>query len=82
MSEIVSNAVEHGGTDITVRVRRRGAVIRVEVEDDGPGWPVLVPSDPLTITGRGLRILDETHAVLGRGSCAADGKTVWAELAG
>src|SRR5439155_2618760 len=37
LSNLVGNAVEHGGRDVRIRVRVEGALAVVEVEDDGPG---------------------------------------------
>ena len=48
LSSVVSNLVRNGvkyvgegpGKRVTVRARRAGAVVRIEVEDNGPGLPV------------------------------------------
>jgi signal transduction histidine kinase len=37
VSNIVSNAVRHGGGDVTIRAHRSGAVAAIEVTDRGPG---------------------------------------------
>jgi len=39
MSNLVSNAVLHGGGEITIRARRLGGDVAIEVADRGPGIP-------------------------------------------
>jgi anti-sigma regulatory factor (Ser/Thr protein kinase) len=80
LSEVVTNAVIHGRTAVTVEAVVRPAGLRVDVTDDGAGHPRVRPRDDAVPSGRGLHIV----AVL-----AADwgvvphprGKTVWFELA-
>ena len=63
-SELVTNAIRHGGAAgpddrIRVRVLRRGARVRVEVRDDGPGFAR--PADgeaPPGEGGMGLELVD------------------------
>jgi signal transduction histidine kinase len=42
VSNLVSNAAEHGGGVVRVRVRRTGERVWIEVADDGPGLPAPV----------------------------------------
>ncbi len=85
MSELVSNAVEHAGTEIRVAVSRRGAGLHLSVSDDDPRLPRLVPVSrprpdlPLDERGRGLRTVHENAALWG---ClpAGAGKVVWATM--
>ena len=77
-SELVSNAVRHARSVITVVLRQeRDGEVQVEVSDDGGGEPVVRRPEPLTPSGRGLLVVDG----LARrwGTARLDGrKTVWA----
>ena len=39
MSNLISNAVRHGGGEVTIRARRLGGDVAIEVADRGPGIP-------------------------------------------
>jgi anti-sigma regulatory factor (Ser/Thr protein kinase) len=85
MSELVTNAVEHAGTDIRVTVGRRGAGLQLSVADDDPRLPGILPVSrprpdlPLDERGRGLRTVDETAARWGAVPTET-GKVVWATV--
>jgi signal transduction histidine kinase len=58
-SNVVANAIEHGGGRITIRTVRIGDRIRVEVADGGPGLPASIAElsrRPRGPRGRGLAI--------------------------
>jgi anti-sigma regulatory factor (Ser/Thr protein kinase) len=79
LSEIVTNAFVHTGTDVTVRVWSTPEGTRVEVEDGGPHLPVRRRYADTAGTGRGLHLVDELTDRWGsqrRGS----GKVVWFEI--
>ena len=38
LSNLVENALEHGGGEITVRARQAGGEVTIHVEDRGPGF--------------------------------------------
>jgi GAF domain-containing protein/anti-sigma regulatory factor (Ser/Thr protein kinase) len=62
-SELVTNAIRHGGADgpddrIRVRAVRRGAGARIEVRDDGPGFAAHGPPDSPAEGGMGLELVD------------------------
>jgi anti-sigma regulatory factor (Ser/Thr protein kinase) len=85
MSELVTNAVEHTGTEIRVEVHRRGAGLHLSVADGDPRLPRLVPVSrprpdlPLDERGRGLRTVHE--AAYRWGVVPTDGgKIVWATI--
>jgi signal transduction histidine kinase len=67
LSNVIANAIEHGGGQIVIRTVRIGDRIRVEVIDDGPGLPASVaelarrPRAGRGARGRGLAI---TRSVL------------------
>jgi len=76
VSELVTNAVRHAASTrkVRVRVKANDERIRLEVEDDGPGFP------PATSRGdgMGLKIIERLADDWG---VEVDGKcTVWVEL--
>lgn len=83
VSELVSNAVQHGQPDIVLRMLVEPFSIDVAVLDHNPQLPslsVAVPIETAT-SGRGLSIVDRLASdwgVLPLGS--GDGKHVWARL--
>jgi len=52
VANLVSNAAEHGGGVVRVRVRGSGERVKVEVADDGPGLPAPVSTLARPHTGR------------------------------
>ncbi|GAA4603892.1 anti-anti-sigma regulatory factor [Actinoplanes octamycinicus] len=77
-TELVSNAVEHAGTMITIQFVRRARYLHVVVRDGSPAIPVAASDG--TDRGRGL-LLVESLAVRWGTLPARDGKVVWATLA-
>jgi PAS domain S-box-containing protein len=79
VSEIVTNALLHAGTDIGVRGRIGDHGIRIDVTDGGPHLPSRRRYAPTAGTGRGLLMLeamvDDWGVTRNR-----HGKTVWFEL--
>jgi anti-sigma regulatory factor (Ser/Thr protein kinase) len=83
VSELVANAVVHAKTEMVVSICRQASVVRVEVEDGGPGLPTLPRGgDPVPTgdSGRGLRIVSELASSWGV-RVTPEGKAVWFELA-
>jgi signal transduction histidine kinase len=52
-ANLVTNAIEHGGGHVRVRVEANGDTVRVVVVDDGPGLPASLPA--LVTAARGRR---------------------------
>jgi serine phosphatase RsbU (regulator of sigma subunit)/GAF domain-containing protein/anti-sigma regulatory factor (Ser/Thr protein kinase) len=80
VSELVTNAVLHARSDITLRLSLQGSRLRVEVGDGDPHLPELRPYGPEAGTGRGLALVAAAADRWGA-EPAAVGKVVWAELA-
>jgi anti-sigma regulatory factor (Ser/Thr protein kinase) len=79
-TELASNAYEHADGPRTVRIERRGEVIRIEVDDATPAdLPQLGQSRISDSRGRGLVLVAQLSRCWGTRE-AADGKTVWAEI--
>ncbi|MGP4003030.1 ATP-binding SpoIIE family protein phosphatase [Streptomyces sp. 8N706] len=81
-SELVTNALVHGDSDVDVRVRRYPRHIRVEVRDSTPhpAIPVTIPrEEDQAEGGRGLIIVSALASSWGN-SPSGRGKTVWYEL--
>lgn len=85
-SELVTNAIVHGGPPITMAVHlpTPATRVRVEVHD---GNPRLLPTPPRELSrtdehGRGLQIIHALAARWGSGPCPPDigGKISWFEL--
>jgi anti-sigma regulatory factor (Ser/Thr protein kinase) len=75
-SELATNAVLHGRTDFSVRVRVSDTQVRIEVSDGNTRMPqpCLTPAD--ATTGRGLAIIDGSGFDWGA-ERHDGGKTVW-----
>jgi anti-sigma regulatory factor (Ser/Thr protein kinase) len=83
VSELVSNAVQHGEPDILLRMRMDPLAVDISVLDHGTGGPpekVAAPSTSAT-SGRGLSIVDRLASDWGVVPLEGGaGKTVWARL--
>jgi anti-sigma regulatory factor (Ser/Thr protein kinase) len=88
VSELVTNAVLHAGTPISLTIRRLGTGLRLEVADGNAHMPMVEPDEPddplatRSMTGRGLAVVaataDRWGADPGDGNGSA--KTIWAEV--
>lgn len=79
VSEIVTNAIEHGGSGGVVSIEALPAGIRVEVTDHSGRLPELRHPTPEEPTGRGLAIVDRLSRWWGV-EPTPHGKTVWFEV--
>jgi two-component sensor histidine kinase len=57
VNELVSNAVKHGSDSVHVRLSAQGGLARVEVIDDGPGFPF--GFSPLKDANTGLELVEK-----------------------
>ena len=79
VSEVVTNALVHAGTEVHVQARVDSEGLRVEVADGSPQLPALRDYSIASGTGRGLHMV--TESVDAWGSFArGPGKVVWFEI--
>jgi anti-sigma regulatory factor (Ser/Thr protein kinase) len=78
-SELVTNAVLHARTSITLRVRRNGSAVRVEVVDTSPALPTARLYSEDAVTGRGLQLVESLARAWGV-EPGQGTKTLWFEV--
>ena len=78
-SELVTNAVLHARTAVTLKVEVEGTTVRIEVFDENPRVPVMSPCPPDATSGRGLALVTAMATAWGIEN-RGDGKVVWAEI--
>ncbi|MDQ3896229.1 MAG: SpoIIE family protein phosphatase [Actinomycetota bacterium] len=81
LSELVSNAVLHGGGCTGIAITGIDGGLRIEVRDGSRVPPMLGRPSAESLTGRGLRLVASLAARWGA-ETEAGGKVVWAEMAG
>jgi anti-sigma regulatory factor (Ser/Thr protein kinase) len=84
LSELVNNAIQHGGAgpEETVQVRLASSMDRVRVEVFDPGSNSGPPRDRLEESdGYGLLLVDRLADAWGRAAIAGGGSLAWFELA-
>lgn len=85
LSELVSNAVEHAGTEIEVSISRRGTALHLAVRDRNAAFPRIIalnsarPGRPLDERGYGLRVVHADSIAWGA-IPTEGGKMVWATI--
>jgi anti-sigma regulatory factor (Ser/Thr protein kinase) len=80
VTELVTNAVIHARSDVTVAITVSGGAVRIAIRDSSPCMPVPRHATALATSGRGLGLVvaaasDWYTELMG------DGKVVWVELA-
>jgi anti-sigma regulatory factor (Ser/Thr protein kinase) len=80
VSELVSNAVIHAQTDLTVALALAPGAIRIEVRDRNRTPPAPRSPSAFSISGRGLPLIDALTSAWGFNQFG-DGKVVWAQIA-
>jgi anti-sigma regulatory factor (Ser/Thr protein kinase) len=80
VSELVTNAVMHAGTDVRLHIVVTPDEIRVEVCDQAGLHPRLRTHSVASTTGRGLRLLSALASSWGVDELPDGGKMVWAVL--
>ena len=79
VSELVTNAVLHAGSDAEVVVQLTPSVLHVEVLDQSPVMPVLRRPGEDDTSGRGLALVDNFATAWGTRRLA-HGKSVWFDV--
>jgi hypothetical protein len=77
VSELTTNAVEHGAPPVVLSLAIVDGGLRIEVADGSDVAPRLQPRDPLRTSGRGLQLVDALSSSWGTTGTDA-GKLVWA----
>ena len=80
VSEVVTNAVTHVHSEVTVTVTVQGPAVRVGVHDDSAVVPVVVAVDLYDEHGRGMFLVDTLAGRWGVDRGSGPGKTVWFEM--
>ena len=78
-SEVVTNAVQHAGSSMQLRVIRGSSSIRVEVDDESEKLPERQNPDLAAERGRGILLVDSLATAWGV-DYRDVGKTVWFEV--
>lgn len=79
-SELVTNALLHGGTAPDLELVVSDQTVRVGVNDHSDDPPVLCHAQPSDTTGRGIALVDQLAAVWGTEPLEGGGKQVWFEV--
>ncbi|WIX75003.1 ATP-binding protein [Amycolatopsis carbonis] len=77
VTELATNAVQHGKGKPVLRLKYTGSVVRLEIADDSTALPATRESGP--DGGWGLRLVQELSLAWGV-TPGASGKVVWCEL--
>jgi anti-sigma regulatory factor (Ser/Thr protein kinase) len=80
VSEVVTNAVVHARSSVRVTVHTDAHWVRVEVEDQGRGRPLVRPFTRDQPNGRGLGVVERLATDWGT-ERRAQRKVVWFEIA-
>ncbi len=83
VSELVTNAVVHSGSDVISCALRLGSgLLRIEVTDQGGGRPAPAVREPAPddVSGRGLLLVSTIAEAWGVTPAISGGWTVWATV--
>ena len=75
-SELITNAVLHGRSEVELTVEITGVAVKVSAADMNSRMPVLQSADELALDGRGIAIINLLASSWGVVTTEA-GKTVW-----
>jgi anti-sigma regulatory factor (Ser/Thr protein kinase) len=76
-TEIVTNALVHAYGEVALTVRFDHDMLRVEVTDASPQLPVVHDPAPMSISGRGMAIVEAVTDKWGVEMVPDGGKVVW-----
>ncbi len=79
-SEVVTNAILHARTPVTVTIHAVPGLVRIAVRDLSPVQPRIHSFSANAATGRGLRLLDQLARRWGVDAAQPVGKIVWFEV--
>lgn len=79
VSEVVTNAVVHGRSQVVVTVQLRPAAVRIDVLDNGTGLPVPRVARADATSGRGMALVEALASSWGI-DARDGGKSVWFEV--
>lgn len=79
VSEVVTNALVHAGTEVRLQARFDSSGLRVEVADGNPNLPSVRDHSRASGTGRGLHMVTQSVDAWGSYPCEG-GKVVWFEI--
>jgi anti-sigma regulatory factor (Ser/Thr protein kinase) len=79
VSELVTNALTHARSEMTLELTRRPDLLRVSVTDASPDSPRRRRADPAAEGGRGMHMVAELASRWGIEQLPS-GKRVWAEI--
>lgn len=80
VSELVTNAVRHAGTDLRLVLELEDGALTVRVHDHGPGLPRLIPPAERGFGGQGLAIVVQLAQAWGVVVEEDGEKAVWCRL--
>jgi CheY-like chemotaxis protein len=80
VSELITNAVVHAGSEPQLLVHVRPDAIHVEISDDSDVLPVMRGARPEDTSGRGVSLLGMLSDRWGARRRSGGGKTVWFEI--
>ena len=78
-SELVTNAILHGRSEVRIEVACVDFHVRVTVHDENSRKPVMVAEDPDALDGRGIALVAALSSAWGVDE-EPSGKSVWFEL--
>jgi len=76
VSEVVTNAILHSGSEAELRLLRSGGAVRAEVRDRSSVLPAVVQYSDTATTGRGMLIVESLATAWGT-EVDGKGKVVW-----
>lgn len=79
LSELVTNAVVHARSPLSIVVRAEGSLVHLAVHDESDSQPIVRTPEPMWCGGRGLHLVSKLARCWGVES-RPGGKVVWAEL--
>lgn len=80
VSELVTNAVQHGSGEVTLQLAPTEGGIRIGVHDHGGGVPAPRVVTARSTGGRGLQLVESLSSDWGVAPTRDRGKTVWAQM--